>query len=140
MIEFSYECDFRLENENQYSHWVNRVMVSEGVRSSTINYIFCEDQYLLGINQKHLNHDTFTDIITFDYSERRVLSGDIFISIERVRENAKIYNKSFQNELLRVMAHGILHLMGFNDKTKEGVLEMRHKEEEKMELFHVERN
>lgn len=140
MIEFSYECDFRLESENQYSHWVNRVMISERVKSNTINYIFCEDRYLLGINQKHLNHDTLTDIITFDYSEGQVLSGDIFISVERVKENAKIYSKSFQNELLRVMAHGILHLMGFNDKTKEEVLEMRHKEEEKIKLFHVELN
>jgi rRNA maturation RNase YbeY len=140
MIEFSYECDFRLENEIQFAHWVNRVISSEGVKSNTINYIFCKDQYLLGINQKHLSHNTLTDIITFDYSESQVLSGDIFISIERVKENAKIYGKSFQNELLRVMVHGILHLMGFNDKTKEEVLEMRQKEEEKIELFHVEQN
>ncbi len=140
MIEFSYECGFRLENKSQYSHWVNRIVISEGLKASTINYIFCEDRYLLGINRKHLNHDTFTDIITFDYSDRGILSGDIFISIERVKENAKIYSKSFKNELLRVMAHGILHLMGFNDKTKEEVLEMRRKEEEKMELFHVEQN
>ncbi len=140
MIEFSYECDFKLENESQYSHWVNRIIISEGLGSSTINYIFCGDQYLLEINQKHLYHDTFTDIITFDYSEGRVLSGDIFISVDRVKENAKIYNISFQHELLRVMAHGILHLTGFNDKTKEEILEMRHKEEEKIELFHVEQN
>jgi len=140
MIEFFYECVFRLENQNHYSHWVSRIVASEGVGLDRISYIFCEDPYLLSINQKHLNHNTFTDIITFDYSEGRVLSGDIFISIERVRENAKVYSKSFQNELLRVMAHGILHLMGFNDKTDEQILEMRIKEEEKIELFHVEQN
>ncbi len=95
---------------------------------------------MLKINQKHLNHNTFTDIITFDYSDRKVISGDIFVSTERVRENAGIFNKTFQEELLRVMAHGVLHLLGYNDKTNDELLVMRNKEEEKIKLFHVEQN
>jgi len=140
MIEFFYEGDFSLSSLDDYSHWINRVIESEEVLLGNINYIFCEDNYLLKINQKHLNHSTFTDIITFDYSEGQVISGDIFISTERVKDNANIFNKTFQEELLRVMAHGILHLLGYNDKTKEEVIVMRNKEEEKIKLFHVEQN
>jgi len=105
-----------------------------------INYIFCDDTYLLGINQKYLKHDTYTDIISFDYSEGETLAGDIFVSVERVRENAIEFGASFDNELLRVMSHGILHLAGYGDKEKSEVEVMRHKEEEKMKLFHVEQN
>ena len=140
MIEFFYEGDFKLSSLDDYSHWINRVIESEGTYLSNINYIFCEDEYLLKINQKHLNHNSFTDIITFDYSDGQVISGDIFISTERVVDNASIFNKTFQEELLRVMAHGILHLLGYNDKTKDEVIVMRNKEEEKIKLFHVEQN
>ncbi len=140
MIEFFYEGDFRLSSLDDYSDWINRVIESEEAYLGNINYIFCEDEYLLKINQKHLDHNDFTDIITFDYSKGQVISGDIFISTERVAENASIFNKTFQEELLRVMAHGILHLLGYNDKTKDEVLVMRNKEEEKIKLFHVEQN
>jgi len=140
MIEFFHEGDFRLSFSDDYSYWISRVMETEGAHLGNINYIFCEDEYLLKINQKHLNHNTFTDIITFDYSKGQVISGDIFISIDRVKENADIFNKTFQEELLRVMAHGILHLLGYNDKTNDEVLVMRNKEEEKIKLFHVEQN
>ena len=140
MIEFFHEGDFRLSSLDDYSHWINRIIKSEKVFLGNINYIFCEDEYLVKINQKHLNHNSFTDIITFDYSDGEVISGDIFISTERVVDNASVFNKSFQEELLRVMAHGILHLLGYNDKTKDEVIVMRNKEEEKIKLFHVEQN
>ena len=140
MIEFFHEGDFRLSSQEDYSHWISRVIKSEKAFLGNINYIFCEDEYLLKINQKHLNHSTLTDIITFDYSKGEVIGGDIFISTERVNDNADIFNKTFQEELLRVMAHGMLHLLGYNDKTKDEVIMMRNKEEEKIELFHVEQN
>lgn len=140
MIEFFYEGDFKLSSLDDYSHWINRVILSEEALLGNLNYIFCEDKYLLKINQKHLNHNTFTDIITFDYSEGQVVSGDIFISTERVKDNAGIFSKTFQEELLRVMVHGILHLLGYNDKTRDEVIVMRNKEEEKVKLFHVEQN
>ena len=140
MIEFFHEGDFSLSSLGDYSHWINRIIESEKFFLGNINYIFCEDEYLLKINQKHLNHNTFTDIITFDYSGGQVISGDIYISTERVKDNANIFNKTFQEELLRVMAHGILHLVGYNDKKKGEIIVMRNKEEEKIKLFHVEQN
>jgi rRNA maturation RNase YbeY len=93
---------------------------------------------LLDLNQRFLNHDTYTDIITFDYSENGSISGEIYISIERVRENAKEFSQRFEDELLRVMAHGLLHLLGYKDKTEKEIMEMRDKEEDKMKMFHVE--
>ena len=138
-ISFNYETDFKLREESNYSDWVCRVLASESFVAAEIAYIFCEDNYLLKINQEYLNHDTFTDIITFDYSEGTRISGDIFISVERVLENAGGYGASFMEELMRVMAHGVLHLMGYKDKTSSDADLMRRKENEKIELFHVER-
>ena len=92
-----------------------------------MSYIFCDDTYLLDINLQYLNHDTLTDIITFDYSDENTISGDIFISIQRVRDNAKKFNVDFEEELLRVMSHGVLHLLGFNDKTESDKDLMRNK-------------
>ncbi|MGB5498624.1 MAG: rRNA maturation RNase YbeY [Maribacter sp.] len=140
MIEFFHEGDFRLSLSDNYSHWITRVIESEKAIPGNISYIFCEDEYLLKINQKHLKHNSFTDIITFDYSDGQVISGDVFISTERVKENAGIFNRTFQEELLRVMVHGILHLLGYNDKTNEEAMIMRSKEDEKIKLFHVEQN
>ncbi len=140
MIEYFHEGDFKLSSLDDYTHWINRVIKSEDALLGNINYIFCEDKYLLKINQKHLNHNAFTDIITFDYSDGQVVCGDIFISTERVKDNARIFSKTFREELLRVMVHGILHLLGYNDKTSEEVIVMRNKEEEKIKLFHVEQN
>jgi len=140
MIEVFYEGSFRLSSLNSYSQWISRVITTEGALLGDINFIFCDDDYLLALNQKHLNHDAFTDIITFDYSDGQTLSADVFISIERVKENANIFKKRFQEELLRVMAHGVLHLLGYNDKTDKEVEVMRKKEEEKIKLFHVEHN
>lgn len=138
MIEYHYKTDFRLENEIWYSDWINRVVSSEGFEIDAISYIFCDDAYLLELNLKHLGHDTLTDIITFDYSENRDLSGDIFISHERVVENALDYKVATDEEVRRVMAHGVLHMMGYKDKTEKEAKLMRSKEGEKMKMFHVE--
>jgi probable rRNA maturation factor len=105
---------------------------------SALSYIFCNDQYLLDLNQTYLSHDTLTDIITFDYVEGTVVSGDIFISVDRLKENAAIFKVSFEEERLRVMAHGLLHLMGYKDKTTEDQEVMSNKENEKIKMFHVE--
>jgi rRNA maturation RNase YbeY len=140
MIEYFYEGNFKLSIVNRYTDWISRVIVSEGGLVGNINYIFCEDDYLLAVNQKHLKHSYFTDIITFDYSDGIEISGDIFISTERVKENAENLSIPFEEELLRVMVHGILHMFGFNDKSDKERIEMRDKEEEKLKMFHVEQN
>ena len=123
--------------KNEVKRWVKRVAQSEGKEVGNINYIVCDDEYLHKINVEYLQHDTLTDIITFDYSEGKVLHSDIYISVERVKENANIFKVSFQKELLRVLAHGLLHLCGYKDKTPEDSALMRNKEEEKMNLFTV---
>ena len=138
MIEFHYETDFRVEDETKFADWLSRVIVSEDGETGQLDYIFCSDNYLFKLNKKHLNHDTLTDIITFDYSEGGLVAGDIFISVDRVRENAVAFKTNFEKELLRVMAHGVLHLLKYNDKTKEQQRQMSAKEDEKMKLFHVE--
>jgi probable rRNA maturation factor len=137
MISFNYEIDFQLDSETLYSDWISAVISSEQKKEGEINYIFCDDDYLLEINQQYLNHDTLTDIISFDYSIGNELHGDIFISVERVRENADDFKVSFEDELRRVLAHGVLHYCGYKDKTEADELIMRQKEEEKMQLFHV---
>ncbi len=138
MIEFFYETDFELENETNYSDWISRIVVSENRRADGVSFIFCDDDYLLEINQKYLYHDTLTDIITFDYCDNALVNGDVFISVVRVRENAYKFKIGFEEELLRVMSHGVLHLLGYNDKTEEEIGLMRSKEEEKIKMFHVE--
>ncbi len=140
MINFNYETSFELGDEELYSRWVSSIIDTESKVEGTINYIFCDDSFLLKINEEYLKHDTLTDIISFDYSIGKELHGDIFISIERVRENAVDYRVDFTEELNRVMAHGILHYCGYNDKNKEDELVMRIKEEEKMSMFHVKHN
>src|SRR5690606_34137003 len=138
MISFNYETDFELADEAQYEDWISRVIESEDKTEGEINYIFCNDDYLLQKNIEFLNHDTLTDIISFDYTLGNLISGDIFISIERVKDNAADFNVPFYEELKRVMAHGVLHYCGYKDKTDEESALMRTKEEEKMRLFHVE--
>ncbi|WP_396156252.1 rRNA maturation RNase YbeY [Flavobacterium sp.] len=140
MISFNYEIDFNLENEIEYSSWISEVIISESKNEGEINYIFCDDAFLVEMNVQYLNHDTLTDIISFDYSIGNELHGDIFISIERVRDNAEDFNVSFENELKRVMAHGVLHYCGYKDKNELDELLMRQKEEEKMMMFHVKHN
>jgi probable rRNA maturation factor len=137
MISFNYEIDFELSKDLEFSQWISEVIVSEVRSEGEINYIFCDDEYLLNINQQYLNHDTLTDVISFDYSIGNEINGDIYISIERVAENAVEFETSFADELKRVMIHGILHYCGYKDKTKEDEQKMRVKEDEKLLMFHV---
>ncbi|KQS52710.1 MULTISPECIES: rRNA maturation RNase YbeY [Flavobacterium] len=137
MISFNYETEFELPNENEIEKWLSEVIVSESKKEGDINYIFCDDEYLHEINVKYLDHDTLTDIISFDYSIGNELHGDIFVSVERVADNAKDFNVSFDEELKRVLAHGILHFAGYKDKSEEDELLMRSKEDEKIAMFHV---
>ena len=138
MIDFNYECDFTLENEEAISAWLSAVIVSENKNEGEINYIFCDDEYLHKINMEYLNHDTLTDIISFDYTVGNELNGDIFISVDRVQDNANDFNVSFDEELKRVIVHGILHYCGYKDKDEESEQLMRAKEDEKIAMFHVE--
>lgn len=140
MINFHYETNFNLSPEESYQEWLQAIATSEEHHIAELNYIFCNDAYLHKINVEYLNHDTYTDIISFDYTENDEVAGDIFISVKRVRENANTFEVSFHNELLRVMAHGLLHLCGYGDKTNEEKTLMRSKEEEKIKMFHGEPN
>ena len=127
-IYYHSECDFQLKDDESITKWLKDAISTEDKDLGEINYIFCDDQYLLKKNQEYLQHDTFTDIITFDYTEEKRLSADIFISIERVKENAIIFAVPFETELRRVIIHGILHLMGYKDKSAEDAETMRSKE------------
>ena len=138
MINFNYETEFTLDNEQAFADWLSAVIVSENKNEGEINYIFCDDEYLHKINVEYLNHDTLTDIISFDYTVGNELNGDIFVSVERVEDNAKDFNVSFVEELKRVLAHGILHYCGYKDKSDSEAELMRSKEDEKIAMFHVE--
>lgn len=138
MINFNYESDFILDNEEAIAAWLSAVIVSEKKKEGEINYIFCDDEYLHKINVEYLNHDTLTDIISFDYSVGNELNGDVFVSVERVQDNANDFNVSFEDELKRVLVHGILHYCGYKDKGDEEERLMRLKEDEKIAMFHVE--
>lgn len=138
MIDFNYETDFELENEIAYTNWLTKVIMSENKKEGEINYILCDDEYLHKINMEYLNHDTLTDIISFDYSMGNEISGDIFVSIERVKDNANDFGVTFDEELKRVLVHGILHYCGYKDKTETDATLMRNKENEKIAMFHVE--
>jgi rRNA maturation RNase YbeY len=140
MIEFGYMSDNEIVNEPLYKDWLLRIISSENKLTGDLVFVFCDDNYLLSINQKYLNHNTYTDIITFDYTNGDTLSGDVFISVDRVKENAMKFEISFEEELRRVMSHGILHLAGYGDKKDEEIKAMRLKEEEKMKMFHVEQD
>jgi len=131
---------FSLRNKKIVSEWIKKIITLSGNKTGMITYIFCDDKYLYPLNKKYLNHDTYTDIITFDYTENRIISGDIFISIERVKENAKTNKKTFNNELLRVMCHGVLHLIGFSDGSTPEKLAMTAKEDEVLAYFEKIKN
>lgn len=139
MIDFNYENEFNLENEEAIANWLSAVIVSENKKEGEINYIFCDDEYLHKINVEYLDHDTLTDIISFDYTMGNEISGDIFVSVERVQDNANDFKVLFEDELKRVLVHGILHYCGYKDKGEEDEKIMRAKEDEKLALFHVER-
>lgn len=135
-ISFFYEdIDFKLPKINKSRKWIKSIIENETFHLNYINYIFCSDIYLHNINIKYLDHDTLTDIITFDYTEERTLEGEIYISIDRVRDNAKELGHEFDSELRRVMAHGILHMMGYKDKSEEEKAIMRRKEDSCISLY-----
>jgi len=129
MITFNKQVKVQISDEERIKCWIAEVIQSEKYNFEDINYIFCDDAYLLEKNIKYLKHNTLTDIISFDYSFGKKISGDIFISVERVKENATIYNTTFTDELHRVMVHGILHFCGYKDKTDLEKNEMRAKED-----------
>ena len=136
MIAFFEETPFKFPfKKNAVKQWVKLLLEKEGKQAGDINYIFCDDTYLHNINVTYLQHDNLTDIITFDYNEGEVVHSDIYISVERVRENAGIFGVNFEDELLRVLAHGLLHLCGYKDKTEADSAMMRTKEEEAMKLY-----
>ncbi len=117
--------------------WVEQLLTQEHYTVGDINYIFCSDEYLLEVNKEHLQHDYYTDIITFHYSETNEIHTDMFISVDRVMDNAKTENSQIEEELVRVMAHGILHQIGWNDKTDDEAKEMRKAEQSAIQLFHT---
>jgi rRNA maturation RNase YbeY len=129
MIDFNYELDFELENEEQTRAWISKCIEEFDKEEGELQYIFCDDKYLHKLNVEFLDHDTLTDIISFDYVMGDLISGDIFISVERVKENAKELDIDFKDELDRVIMHGVLHYIGFKDKTDDDKIVMRSKED-----------
>jgi len=132
MINFYSETDFKLLEETHVSDWISNIITREGFEEGEISYIFCDDEYLHKLNLDFLNHDTLTDIISFDNSLGKQINGDIYISVERVKDNSTIYNTTFINELHRVIIHGVLHFCGFKDKSETDSKTMRGKEEESL--------
>jgi rRNA maturation RNase YbeY len=129
-VSFNQEdISFKLKNSIKFKQLLNKLAVSENRKLADINYVFCSDNYLLEINKKYLNHNYFTDVITFDYSENNKISGDIFISIDTINDNAKRFETDSTTELHRVMIHGALHLIGYNDKSNEDKKLMTQKED-----------
>ncbi|MCW1954184.1 MAG: rRNA maturation RNase YbeY [Flavobacteriia bacterium] len=138
MLSYHFEGVPEFSEPEKYSDWLHAISDSEGFELGALTYIFCSDDYLLRLNQEYLKHDTLTDIITFDYVSGKLISGDVYISLDRVAENALAFEVSKEEELLRVMAHGLLHLCGYGDKTPENQEIMTLKENEKIKMFHVE--
>lgn len=128
MINFNYETDFSLQNETVFAEWIVNTIKNEDYKLEEINYVFCDDDYLHKLNVEFLDHDTLTDIISFDYSVGKTIQGDVFISVERVRDNANDFGVSFKEEISRVIIHGVLHYCGYKDKTDSDANTMRQKE------------
>lgn len=135
MIEFFSETEFSLPDSDKYVEWIIETIETSGFSLGEITYVFCDDDYLHQINMDYLNHDTLTDIISFDYSLGKQVNGEIYISIERVKENASEFNEPFERELKRVIIHGVLHFLGHKDKSPKEEAQMRHKEEEAIAKF-----
>lgn len=132
------DIKFALKNKKHLKQWINATIEKKQRKIGEITFVFCSDEHLLNINNEYLNHDTYTDIITFDYSRENHLlpiSGDIFISVDRVKENAAKFSKSFEDELHRVIIHGVLHLLGYTDKTKKAKVEMTQEEDMCLEML-----
>ena len=135
---FTEDISFPFKEKRLTSRWLKFVAGSEAKKLGDIAIIFCSDNYILNINIQYLQHDYYTDIITFDYCEGNRLSGDLFISVDSVRENAKEYGSTFEEELNRVIVHGVLHLMGYDDHTDEDITQMRAKENASLQLLREE--
>ena len=128
MIQFFFENIEKINIDADVTKWLQKIIVSEEKKVGEITYVFCDDDYLLKINQDYLKHDYYTDIITFDYVKGKTISADIFVSLPRILDNTQLHSKDFTNEFHRVLAHGILHLCGYKDKTTEEISLMREKE------------
>ena len=137
MIDFVYNTDFRLANKEIFSRWLISVANDEGFLIDTLVFLFVDDNEILEMNKKFLKHDYYTDVITFGELKDKKISGDIAISIERVLDNSKTYGVEFEDELKRVMAHGLLHIMGYNDKASNDKSVMSQKEKKAIKMFHV---
>ena len=138
MVTYFFEdTDFKLKNKTKIKKWLKLVAESEVFSLGAVSVIFCSDNYILDINQRFLQHDYFTDIITFDYSEGEKISGDLFISVDSVRENSIEYETEFEEELHRVIVHGVLHLIGYDDHTDEDIRTMRSKENYYLSLYDI---
>lgn len=135
MMICNYETSFKLKDEIILENWIEKVVSNNGFEMGEINYIFCDDAYLLKLNLEFLKHDTLTDIISFDNSLGNLIGGDIFISVERVEDNASDFRVTFEEEMQRVMIHGVLHYMGFKDKSEEDKSKMRFAENEALSLL-----
>ena len=133
---FSKEVPYLLSNEEIVSTWIAQVAKQYGSHIEELNYIFCSDTYLLELNKEHLDHDYYTDILTFPYQQKPIM-GDIYISVDRVKDNARTFGVLFDHEMNRVMAHGLLHLLGFDDQTEQDKKEMRAKEDESVEILNT---
>ncbi|MBW8362530.1 MAG: rRNA maturation RNase YbeY [Kaistella sp.] len=129
MIHFFFESIDEIEIPSNTIKWLENLIISENRKMGDINYIFCDDEYLLQVNRDYLQHDYYTDIITFDYVKGKIISGDIFVSLPRVSENADLHQKNYDSEFHRVLAHGLLHLCGYRDKSQMEIEEMRRKED-----------
>ena len=132
---FTEDIEFQLQSPKLIQEWISKIILREKHQLSYLNFIFCSDNYLLKINQEYLDHDTYTDIITFPYNSSPIIESDIYISIDRVKENSKIFKSSFLKELNRVIIHGVLHLCGYGDKNTDEKEIMRNKENEALEIF-----
>ena len=137
MIDFVYNTDFKLANKEIFSRWLISVANEEGFLIDTLVFLFVDDKEILEMNKKFLKHDYYTDVITFGDLEDKKISGDIAISIERVLDNSKTYGVEFEDELKRVMVHGLLHIIGYNDKASDDKSVMSQKENKAMKMFHV---
>ena len=135
MIQFFFENINEITLPPNTENWLKDLIISEDKKPGEINYIFCDDDHLLQVNKDFLNHDYYTDVITFDYVKGKTISADIFVSLPRISENAQAHSKDFKSELHRVLAHGLLHLCGYKDKTDDEKTEMRSKEEYYLKIF-----
>ena len=134
-IQFSFQTNYPLKSRTKIKQWIKQVIEAKGKKTGNITYIFCDDEYLLEVNKQYLQHDYYTDVITFEYVENDLISGDIFISTDRVRENALAFGSSETEELHRVIIHGALHLLGLKDKSEKEASQMRQAENEALKLL-----